>query len=223
MSAAPPTNAATPAPPTAVEKIATVLSGVGTPSSSPPSPDGIPCFDIEPLHAREAVRRLRELCGFDVNTFVTAVDRFPDEPRYEVVWQFLSVRAGTQGGAQSTARVRLRARVKSANPYAASIVDVFPGAAYAERECFDMFGIEFEGHANLKRLLMPEGYGHHPLRKDFPHQGIEPDRLYREWDRRRHARAAAEVSEVPTNAPDVRTPPPPPLEGEGEPHPRRPA
>jgi NADH:ubiquinone oxidoreductase subunit C len=48
-----------------------------------------------------------------------------------------------------------------------------------------MFGIRFDGHANLRRLLMPDEYGHHPLRKDFPHQGIEPDRLYREWDRER--------------------------------------
>ena len=65
--------------------------------------------------------------------------------------------------------------------------DLFPGAAFMERECYDMFGVRFEGHAHLRRLLMPEAYGHHPLRKDFPHQGIEPDRLYREWDRERRA------------------------------------
>jgi len=67
-----------------------------------------------------------------------------------------------------------------------SIIDLYPGAAYAERECYDMFGIVFDGHADLKRLLMPDGYDHFPLRKDFPHQGIEPDRLYREWDAARH-------------------------------------
>jgi NADH-quinone oxidoreductase subunit C len=54
-----------------------------------------------------------------------------------------------------------------------------------ERECFDMFGVVFEGHPALKRLLMPEDYDHFPLRKDFPHYGIEPDRLYREWERAR--------------------------------------
>ena len=53
-----------------------------------------------------------------------------------------------------------------------------------------MFGVRFEGHENLKRLLMPEGYGHFPLRKEFPHQGIEPDRLYRDWERGRRAERA---------------------------------
>ena len=67
-------------------------------------------------------------------------------------------------------------------------IDLWPGAAFSERECWDMFGIRFEGHVpNLERLLMPEPYEHFPLRKDFPHQGIEPDRLYREWDRARRA------------------------------------
>jgi NADH-quinone oxidoreductase subunit C/D len=63
-----------------------------------------------------------------------------------------------------------------------------------ERECWDMFGIRFDGHENLRRLLMPEAYGHHPLRKEFPHQGIEPDRLYREWERERIQRAEAKAS-----------------------------
>jgi NADH:ubiquinone oxidoreductase subunit C len=64
-----------------------------------------------------------------------------------------------------------------------------------ERECWDMFGIQFDGHENLRRLLMPEAYGHHPLRKEFPHQGIEPDRLYREWNRERIQRAEAKTSQ----------------------------
>ena len=68
-----------------------------------------------------------------------------------------------------------------------SAVALWPGAAYMERECYDMFGLVFDGHPGLKRLLMPEEYGWHPLRKDFPHQGIEPDRIYREWDRKRRA------------------------------------
>jgi NADH-quinone oxidoreductase subunit C len=53
---------------------------------------------------------------------------------------------------------------------------------------FDMFGVPFDGHPELKRIMMPEGYLYHPLRKDFPLEGIQPDRLYRDWE---DARAAA--------------------------------
>jgi NADH-quinone oxidoreductase subunit C len=142
--------------------------------------DGTLGLEVEVRDVRALVSRLRDACGFETSTFVTAVDHFPNEPRFEVVWQFHSLAHGD--------RVRVRARVGGAAARVASIVDLFPGAGFGERECFDMFGVVFEGHAGLKRLLMPDGYDHFPLRKDFPHQGIEPDRLYREWDRERHAR-----------------------------------
>ncbi len=115
--------------------------------------------------------------GFETNTFVTAVDRFPEEPRFEVCWQFLCLNGGD--------RVRLRVAVPEDDARVPSCTAHWPGAAFSERECFDMFGIEFEGNADLRRLLMPEAYEHFPLRKDFPHQGIEPDKLYRAWDRER--------------------------------------
>jgi len=140
-------------------------------------------LEIEAKDAHLAVERLRDACGFETCTFVTAVDRFPAEPRFEVLWQLHSV--------AHNERVRLRARIPGKDPSVPTIVDLYPGAAFSERECFDMFGIRFAGHAGLKRLLMPDGYDHHPLRKDFPHQGIEPDRLYREWDERRHRKAEA--------------------------------
>jgi len=144
--------------------------------------DGIACLELEPRQVHDAIAKLRLECGFDTSTFVTAVDRFPSEPRFEVVWQFHSM--------DHDERIRVRARVAGSAPNVPSIVDLFPGAAFGERECFDMFGVVFDGHPGLKRLLMPEGYDHFPLRKDFPHQGIEPDRLYREWDRRRREKAS---------------------------------
>ncbi|MBK7643270.1 MAG: NADH-quinone oxidoreductase subunit C [Planctomycetes bacterium] len=144
------------------------------------SREGTPVIELAPALAWEAIRRLKQQAGFDTNTFVTAVDHFPAEPRFELVWQFLS--------SAHADRVRLRARIDGGDPRVRTITDLFPGAAYSERECWDMFGIRFDGHVGLKRLLMPQAYEHHPLRKDFPHQGIEPDRLYREWDRLRRER-----------------------------------
>jgi NADH-quinone oxidoreductase subunit C len=140
--------------------------------------DGLPAIAIAPAILRAVLERLKSRAGFESMTFISAVDRLPAAPRFELVHQLWSLAHGD--------RVRLHARLAEGES-AASCVDLWPGAAYMERECFDMFGIPFAGHAGLKRLLMPDDYGHHPLRKDFPHQGIEPDRLYREWDRRRRA------------------------------------
>jgi NADH-quinone oxidoreductase subunit C len=78
------------------------------------------------------------------------------------------------------------------DPRVSTCTDLWRGAMFMERECWDMFGVRFEGHPDPRRLLMPEDYGHHPLRKEFPHHGIEPDRLYREWDRARRQEWRAE-------------------------------
>lgn len=136
--------------------------------------DGADCLVLSAADLHEAVRILRDDCGFETNTFITAVDRLPAEPRFELTYQFLSIAHND--------RVRLKLEVAE-GAEVASIIDLFPGAAYSEREVFDFFGVPFAGHAGLKRLHMPEGYDHFPLRKDFPHRGIEPDRLYREWER----------------------------------------
>ena len=156
-----------------LERVHTALQGIAF--QVRPSPlvrDNMLTLDVALGDAKEILRRLRDACGFDTSILVTAVDHHPREPRFEMCWQFLSV--------EHNDRVRIHALVPSAEPSAPTIVDLWPGGAYGERECFDMFGVVFEGHPNLKRLLMPDEYDHFPLRKDFPHQGIEPDRLYRE-------------------------------------------
>ena len=148
--------------------------------------DGTPCVAVEAAVLHAVLERLRDEAGFETVTFVTAVDRLgpqPLEPRFEVFHQLLSLAHAD--------RVRVRTAVTSESPMVPTCTDLWPGASFMERECFDMFGVVFEGHPDLRRLLMPEGYGHHPLRKDFPHQGIEPDRLYREWDAKRHQDWAA--------------------------------
>jgi NADH-quinone oxidoreductase subunit C len=162
------------------ERIEAALSGIAFEARSPR--DGIATCELaDATTLHEACERLRDRAGFETNTLVTAIDHFPDEPRFEVLHQFLSL--------AHQDRVRLVTRVRSDHAEVPTIVDLYPGAAYSERECYDMFGVRFAGHTGLKRLLMPEDYDHFPLRKDFPHQGIEPDRLYRQWEERRHRRA----------------------------------
>ncbi len=114
--------------------------------------------------------------AFDFCVCVTASDELPEVPRFRVVAVLHSHRNGRR------ARLRCAAGEEEEVP---SLVPVWPGANWMEREVFDLFGIRFEGHPDLRRILMPEAYGWHPLRKDFPLEGIEPDRLYRQWERDR--------------------------------------
>jgi len=166
---------AVPPPPVDTERIAAVLGDL--PTHWVVARDAMPTVEVSSERAHEALTRLARGGEFEVCTLVTAVDHYPDEPRFQLVWQLLSLKHDD--------RVRVHARVASDDAVVATCTDLWPGAAFGERECFDMFGIRFSGHEGLKRLLMPEGYDHFPLRKDFPQQGIQPDRLYREWDESR--------------------------------------
>ncbi len=159
------------------ERIAKALEGIDHQTSE--SRDGMTCVDVDRDGLHETLLRLRDFAGFSQITFVTAIDRHPAEPRFEVAHQLWACAYAD--------RVRVRTRVNGDDPRLPSCVDLWPGAGFMERECFDMFGVGFDGHEGLKRLLMPEEYEHHPLRKEFPHQGIEPDKLYREWDAARRA------------------------------------
>ncbi len=137
------------------------------------------------LHA--VCEGLRDSAGFATNTLVTARDHGVGlAQRYEVFYQFLSY--------DHADRVRVRVLTEGEEPEVPTITDLWPGTSFSERETFDMFGVRFGGLPDHRRLLMPQGYDHHPLRKDFPHVGIEPDRLYRQWDEER--RAAFEADEA---------------------------
>lgn len=158
------------------DRVSAALTGIEHEWSA--SRDTLPTLVLDEARAFDALSRLKRQAGFETATLVTAIDHLPSVPRFELLRQLYSI--------AHCDRVRVVTRLAEGAP-AQSVVHLWPGAAYMERECFDMFGIVFEGHEGLKRLLMPEGYTHHPLRKDFPHEGIEPDRLYREWDRQRRA------------------------------------
>lgn len=103
--------------------------------------------------------------AFNAIIEITAADYLPHEPRYEVVYHLLSV--------PNRARLRLKVRVAggaAADGIVPTVQSVWPGAGWPEREVWDMFGIVFAGHPDLRRLLMPEDWEGHPARKDYPVQ-----------------------------------------------------
>lgn len=94
---------------------------------------------------------------------ITAVDRYPIEPRFEVNYHLLSI--------ERRDRLRLKVRVPGSEPVAPTVTPVWPTANWHEREIFDLFGIRFQGHPDLRRILMPEDWEGYPLRKDYPVEG----------------------------------------------------
>jgi NADH-quinone oxidoreductase subunit C len=114
---------------------------------------------------RDACALLREdpHCPFDYLSDITCVDWYPQEPRFEVVYHLLSL--------SRKERVRLKVKLEGPGPALESVTSVWPGANYFEREVFDLFGVRFTGHPYLRRLLMPEDWEGHPLRKDYPVEG----------------------------------------------------
>lgn len=109
----------------------------------------------------EICRVLRDEFGFDTLPVETAVDYYPQtEPRFHVVYVLYSTRTHTY--------LNLRAGVNAENPEIETVEGVFPGANWREREIWDLFGIHFSGHSDLRRIMMPPNWEGHPLRKDYP-------------------------------------------------------
>jgi len=120
---------------------------------------------IRPALLRHTWEFLRDEPGLEFRFLadVTALDLYPQEPRFEVVYHLLSLENGQ--------RLRLKVRLPGENPAVPSAVPVWPSAIAFEREVFDLFGITFEGHPFLKRILLPDNWEGHPLRKDYPTEG----------------------------------------------------
>jgi NADH-quinone oxidoreductase subunit C len=104
-----------------------------------------------------------QAAGYNFFEDMTAVDWFPASPRFQLSYHLLSHALKE--------RIRLRVLVDGDSPAIETITSVWPSANYYEREVFDLFGIRFEGHPNLRRILMPDDWQGYPLRKDYPVEG----------------------------------------------------
>ena len=113
----------------------------------------------EPTRIHTVLKHLQSK-GFTALASLHGVDYYPHEPRLGVLYEMLDM---TQ-----VDRISVKVRMHTESPHIASVVDLFPGANYPEREVYDMFGVVFDGHPDLRRILMPEDYEGYPQRRDFP-------------------------------------------------------
>jgi NADH-quinone oxidoreductase subunit C len=126
-------------------------------------------FDRDELTLVIAADQIRAACrtlqqaGYNFLEDVTCVDWHPIEPRFQVTWHILSHKLKE--------RVRLHVMVESMDPSVDSITSIWPSANFYEREVWDLFGVRFHGHPGLRRIMMPEDWQGHPLRKDYPVEG----------------------------------------------------
>jgi NADH-quinone oxidoreductase subunit C len=118
---------------------------------------------------RELLRVTAEHCrqdsGLQYNllTDATCLDRYPHEPRFELNYHLVSI--------PRREKVRLKVKLSGNDPVVDSLVPVWPGANWLEREIFDLFGIRFSGHPDLRRILLPDDWEGYPLRRDYPVEG----------------------------------------------------
>jgi len=108
----------------------------------------------------EACQLLRDDLKYDLLAALTAVDDWPNDPRFRVVYQFFCT--------STCQSIGLEVRLYDEDPSVSSIEAVFPNANWHEREVYDMFGIAFDNHSDLRRIIMPHDWEGHPLRKDYP-------------------------------------------------------
>jgi NADH-quinone oxidoreductase subunit C len=121
--------------------------------------------EIAPEKLVAACLFLKRDLQFERLSTVTAVDRYPSSPRFELVYHLHSIARNE--------RLRLKCRIGGENPEIDSATAVWRSANWYEREVFDLFGVHFRNHPDLRRILMPDDWEGHPLRKDYPVTGVQ--------------------------------------------------
>ncbi len=133
---------------------------------------GMPVLEIERGDLLAVVARLRDELGFTLFLDVTAIDHLPRVPRFAVVYHFLAPAHRT--------RVRVKLPVTEEDPVVPTLTGLYGSAHFMEREVHEMYGIVFAGNADLRPILLYEGFVGHPLRKDYPIEAEQPIVPYRE-------------------------------------------
>ena len=121
-------------------------------------------YTISPIDLHEIAKFCRDDLSFDYLIDITSIDNFGEEPRFEIVYLLYSMTFAV--------RLRLKLRVSEDIGAVDTISDIWPTANWHEREIYDMMGIKFNGHPDLRRILMWDGYPFFPLRKEFPLEGL---------------------------------------------------
>jgi NADH-quinone oxidoreductase subunit C len=124
-------------------------------------------YTILPSDLREVAKFCRDELSFDYLIDITSIDNFGEEPRFEIVYELYSM----------TLAIHLRLKLQVSEEVGAvdTVSDIWPTANWHEREIYDMMGIKFNGHPDLRRILMWDGYPFFPLRKEFPLEGLPSD------------------------------------------------
>jgi NADH-quinone oxidoreductase subunit C len=124
-------------------------------------------YTIAPENLRDVAKFCRDELSFDYLLDISSVDNSGQEPRFEMVYELYSLTLGVH--------LRLKLNVSEASLMVDTVSDIWPTANWHEREVYDMMGIKFSGHPDLRRILMWDGYPFFPLRKEFPLEGLPSD------------------------------------------------
>jgi NADH-quinone oxidoreductase subunit C len=147
----------------------------GVPLEPAPSGDGTPTVIVPKEHLVALCTALRDAPAQNYSCLsdLTCIDYWPQSPRYTMVYNLVSLGVKgfpVPGVVEAPKRLRVLVRLDDADPHAPTLSPVYPAANWAEREVFDLFGVIFDGHTDLRRILLPDDWEGHPLRKDYPVQ-----------------------------------------------------
>ena len=152
---------------TAQELLPSLEKSLGTTIQHKTEFRGETTYMISPSDLREVARFCKDELSFDYLLDITSVDNFGEEPRFEIVYELYSMTLAIH--------LRIKLRVSEEAGAVDTVSDIWPTANWHEREIYDMMGIKFTGHPDLRRILMWDGYPFFPLRKEFPLEGLPSD------------------------------------------------